>query len=81
MPKKLLEATHKIISLSVLATGQLLLATENRVYEYKAGVWEPMVFADDPEPEPDPVAATPTPPPPETGSAALLPRVPDGTHA
>ena len=46
------ETPHKIISLHVLATGQLILTTENRVYEHKDGKWTPMVFADDPV-EPD----------------------------
>jgi hypothetical protein len=54
MPKKL-EAENKIISLSVLATGQLILTTENRVYEHKDGKWTPMVFADDPVDPPPPV--------------------------
>lgn len=54
MPK-ILDAPHKIISLNVLATGQLILTTENRVYEQKNGLWTPMVFADDPV-EPVPAA-------------------------
>ncbi len=62
MPKKL-ESGHKILSLEVLATGRLLLVTENRVYEHKDGKWEPMVFADDPvDPpvqEPDQTASDP----------------------
>lgn len=45
-----LEIPHKIISLNVLATGQMILTTENRVYEYLNGTWTPMKFADDPEP-------------------------------
>jgi hypothetical protein len=45
---KRVESPHKIISLNVLATGQLILTTENRVYEHKDGKWTPMVFADDP---------------------------------
>lgn len=48
MPKKILESPHKIISLNVLATGMMILTTENRVYEHKDGKWTPMVFADDP---------------------------------
>lgn len=44
-----LEIPHKIISLNVLATGQMILTTENRVYEYLNGTWTPMKFADDPE--------------------------------
>lgn len=57
MAKKILESPHKIISLNVLATGQMILTTENRVYEHKDGKWTPMVFADDPvEPEPVPQA-------------------------
>ena len=47
MPKKL-ETGHKIISLNVLATGQMILTTEQRVYEHKDGKWTPMLFADDP---------------------------------
>lgn len=59
MPKKL-ETGHKIISLNVLATGQLILTTENRVYEHKDGKWTPMLFADDPvEPPPPEVDAEP----------------------
>lgn len=62
MPKKL-ETGHKIISLNVLATGQMILTTENRVYEHKDGKWTPMVFADDPvdppEPKPEPAAKGP----------------------
>ncbi len=54
MPK-ILDAPHKIISLNVLATGQLILTTENRVYEHKDGKWQPMVFADDPV-DPPPAA-------------------------
>jgi hypothetical protein len=70
-PKKTLSAAHTIISLNVLATGRLLLTTENRVYELVNNVWTPMVFADDePEAEPDPTPA-PTPEPlPESGTAA-----------
>jgi hypothetical protein len=75
MPKKKLESAHKIISLNVLATGTLLLTTENRVYEHKDGKWTPMLFADDPvEPEtekPAPVLASETDatvsPTPKTG--------------
>ena len=52
MPKKTLEASHKIISVTLLPTGRLIMATEKRMYELVAGVWEPMTFADDPvEPE------------------------------
>jgi hypothetical protein len=57
MPK-VLESPHKIISLSVLATGQLILTTENRVYEHKDGKWTPMVFADDPVDPPEEVKRT-----------------------
>jgi hypothetical protein len=65
MPKKNLEAAHTIISLTLLATGQLILATEKRVYQLMNGVWEPMIFADDPEPEPDAPPADPNVPEPE----------------
>ena len=54
---KVLESPHKIISLNVLATGQMILTTENRVYEYKDAKWTPMVFADDPV---DPVEPAPS---------------------
>jgi hypothetical protein len=53
MPK-VLESPHKIISLNVLATGTMILTTENRVYEHKDGRWTPMVFADDPVDPPEP---------------------------
>lgn len=58
MPK-ILESPHKIISLNVLATGTMILTTENRVYEHKDGKWTPMVFADDPV-EPEPAKPAPT---------------------
>ena len=54
MPKKILEASHKIVSVTLLPTGRLIMATEKRMYELVGGVWEPMTFADDPV-EPDPV--------------------------
>jgi hypothetical protein len=67
-PKKNLDSPHKIISVTLLATGQLILATENRMYQLMNGIWEPMIFAADPvdEPIPDPVpdpVLTPTPEP------------------
>lgn len=54
------ETPHKIISMNVLATGQMILTTENRVYEFRDSKWTPMAFADDPEPAP--VAAPVTEP-------------------
>ena len=58
VPKKNVEAAHTIISLTLLATGQLILATEKRVYQLMDSVWQPMVFADDPvdETTPEPAA-------------------------
>jgi hypothetical protein len=57
-PKKNLDASHTIISLTMLATGRLILATEKRMYELVNNVWTPMIFADD-EPEPEPTPSTP----------------------
>ena len=68
MPK-VLESPHKIISLNVLATGMLILTTENRVYEHKDGKWTPMIFADDPPPEPYPISAPAVAPAPEPAPA------------
>ena len=65
MPK-IIDAPHKIIQLNVLATGQLILTTENRVYAQKDGVWHAMEFA------PDPV----DPPPPEDAKAVQAPWTP-----
>ena len=65
MPKKI-EAGHKIISLHVLATGQMILTTEQRIYEHKDGKWKPMEFADDPVDPPD------AKPAPEPGKFDLL---------
>jgi hypothetical protein len=63
-PKTKLEASHTIISLTMLATGRLILATEKRMYELVNNVWTPMIFADDePEPEPEPTSSTPAPAP------------------
>lgn len=53
MTKKTLEASHKIVSVTLLPTGRLIMATEKRMYELVAGVWEPMTFADDPVVETD----------------------------
>lgn len=58
MPK-VLESPHKIISLHVLATGRMILVTENRAYEQKDGLWTPMAFADDPV-DPEPAKPAPT---------------------
>lgn len=60
MAAKVLESPHKIIAMNVLATGQMILTTENRVYEYMHGVWTPMAFAPDPEPEPVATPAAPS---------------------
>jgi hypothetical protein len=54
--KKTLEAAHNIVSVTLLPTGRLIMATEKRMYELVGGIWEPMTFADDPIVEPDPVA-------------------------
>jgi hypothetical protein len=65
-PKTKLEASHTIISLTMLATGRLILATEKRMYELVNNVWTPMIFADDePDPEPTPAPTTAVPPPSE----------------
>jgi hypothetical protein len=70
-PKKNVTAAHTIISLTMLATGRLLLTTENRVYELVNNVWTPMIFADDePEPAPEP---TPAPAPALTAEPAPAP--------
>jgi hypothetical protein len=45
-----IESAHKIISVTLLATGRLIMATEKRMYELVADVWTPMKFADDPPP-------------------------------
>jgi hypothetical protein len=78
MPK--LEIPHKIISLNVLATGRMILTTENRVYESLNDVWTPMKFADDPVPEPVPAkpvpvsaSVKPAPAPAPAGSSIFKP--------
>jgi hypothetical protein len=71
MPK--LEIPHKIISLNVLATGRMILTTENRVYESLNDVWTPMKFADDPEPQP---VTDPAPPSPVESTLAPAPSPP-----
>lgn len=71
MPK--LEIPHKIISLNVLATGRMILTTENRVYESLNDVWTPMKFADDPEPAPE---ATPAPTAPAETPSIFAPAAP-----
>lgn len=52
VPKKIVDSPHKIISVTLLPTGMLIMATENRMYELRNNIWEPMAFAPDPEPEP-----------------------------
>jgi hypothetical protein len=52
MPAKILDAPHAILSVTLLPTGNLILATESRIYELKGNVWTPMEFAPDPVPEP-----------------------------
>lgn len=50
MPKKILDAPDTIVSVTLLPTGRLLLATEKRLYELVNNVLTPMEFAPDPEP-------------------------------
>jgi hypothetical protein len=52
MPAKILDAPHPILSITLLPTGVLIMATESRIYELKGNVWTPMEFAPDPVPEP-----------------------------
>jgi hypothetical protein len=64
MPEKILDAPHPILSVTLLPTGVLIMATESRIYELKGNVWTPMEFAPDPVPEPAaPQPATPVPGP------------------
>ena len=49
MPAKILDAPHPILSVTLLPTGVLIMATESRIYELKGNVWTPMEFAPDPE--------------------------------
>jgi len=51
MPNKILDAPHPILSVTLLPTGVLIMATESRIYELKGNVWTPMEFAPDPDPE------------------------------
>jgi len=76
MPKKILDAPDTIVSVTLLPTGRLLLATEKRLYELINNVLTPMEFAPDPEPVAPPVPATPASP-----SASLLPPVKEEAHA
>jgi hypothetical protein len=67
--KKNVDSPHKIISVTLLATGRLIMATETRMYELINNVWEPMVFADDPVvDQPDPIAPAEPAPVAETHS-------------
>jgi hypothetical protein len=54
MTKKNVESAHTILSVTLLPTGRMILATEKRMYELVNGIWEPMIFADDPVDEPAP---------------------------
>lgn len=76
MPKKILDAPDTIVSVTLLPTGRLLLATEKRLYELINNVLTPMEFAPDPEP-----VAPPSPVPPPSSSASLLPPVKEEAHA
>jgi hypothetical protein len=49
--------TGKIIGVTLLTTGRVLLATENSIYELDgAGIWQPMLIG-----VPDPVVDEPPP--------------------
>jgi hypothetical protein len=61
MPKKILDAPDTIVSVTLLPTGRLLLATEKRLYELVNNVLTPMEFAPDPEPVVETPAPTPAP--------------------
>lgn len=66
VPTKILEASHTIISVTLLASGRLIMATEKRMYELVGNIWTPMQFAPeepDAEPEPAPTAAPVEPEP------------------
>jgi hypothetical protein len=76
MSKKILDAPDTIVSVTLLPTGRLLLATEKRLYELINNVLTPMEFAPDPEP-----IAPPAPVPPPSSSASLLPPVKEEAHA
>jgi hypothetical protein len=63
---KILEASHTIISVTLLASGRLIMATEKRMYELVGNIWTPMQFApEEPEPEPTPTPETAAPVEPE----------------
>jgi hypothetical protein len=77
MPVKILDAPHPILSVTLLPTGVLIMATESRIYELKGNVWTPMEFAPDPVPEPTPAPpagsslfGTPSPATPAPGTPA-----------
>jgi hypothetical protein len=57
-----IESPHTIISVTLLATGKLIMATEKRMYELINDVWTPMKFADE-QPPHVPTAAQPYAPP------------------
>jgi len=46
-----IETPHTILSVTLLATGRLIMATEKRMYELINDVWTPMKFADDKPPQ------------------------------
>jgi hypothetical protein len=58
VPKKTLEAAHTIISVTLLPTGRLIMATEKRMYELVNSIWTPMEFAPETDAAPDPAPAT-----------------------
>jgi hypothetical protein len=68
VPKTTLESAHTIISVTLLPTGRLIMATEKRMYELVSSVWTPMQFAPEPDAEPaaasEPATGTVPPPPP-----------------
>jgi hypothetical protein len=56
-PTYTMKPEAKIVSVTLLPTGRVLLATENHLYELDgAGTWQPMKFGlpVEPEPIPDP---------------------------
>ena len=65
---KIIDAPHKIIGVTLMPTGRLILATENRIYDLVNNVWEAMAFAPDPEPDPTPEPPAETPAEPTTES-------------
>jgi hypothetical protein len=61
MPKIVHESPGAIVSVTLLPTGRVLLATEKSIYELDgAGIWQPMkIGVPDPIVEPEPDAAKP----------------------